>query len=244
MNHREQFHGVGRVLYKGGICLYLALIGLLLGAPLGIGQSRGATLQEIEAGLRNCERMLVEINKGSNYVAAQRVNLAIDVELDGRSAKYDAQAKKLAMQQEYYQKEEAKWRQYCGQLDQERQRLLAAQPPPSSTADAIARSVAEQNNLRHNINFLMKLEAQSLDMAQVCKPAGDQQGYIAWMKKKDALTAQIVKYQGALRQWENIEKATRQTEGQKEDLWKKFEEDRKNTVKDLEGMGKSNKSYK
>ena len=50
---------------------------------------------------------------------------------------------------------------------------------------------------------------------------------------------------GALRRWENIEGATRQTEGQKEDLWKKFEEDRKNTAKDLEkGMGKSNKSYK
>ena len=74
--------------------------------------------------------MLVEINKGSNYVAAQKINLAIDVELDGRFAKYDAQAKKLAMQP--MQKRRSKVAAYCGQLDQERQRLLAAsrRPPP------------------------------------------------------------------------------------------------------------------
>ena len=63
MNHREQFHGVGRGLYKGGICLCLALIGLLLGAPLGIGQSRGAALQEIEAGLKTVSECWLKLIK-------------------------------------------------------------------------------------------------------------------------------------------------------------------------------------
>jgi hypothetical protein len=245
MNHREQFHGAGRVLYKGGLCVCLALIGLLLGAPLGVGQSRGATLQQIDAEMRKLEQRMVQINNDFIRIEALRIEASKQAKAGGPDAELqDLSAQTYSLSQGYSQKEYTTIHQRYTQLDQERLRLLNSRPPPSSTAEAIAISVAQQNNLRHNINFLTNLEGQAISMAQICKRSGDNQGYIAWMKKKDGLTAQIAKYQGFLRTCEDYEKATRQDQEKAEsnlDVWNNPEvkRAREKTAEDLKGMGKS-----
>jgi hypothetical protein len=234
MNQREQFHGVGRGLYKGGLYLCLALIGLLLGAPLGVGQSRAATLQEIEAEIKNLNQKLVQLKIDFNNVEA----LKIDAIKKLKAGDPDADRLKLLIRtdeviQEDYRKAYAVTNQRRLQLSQQRDNLVAAMHPPATAAEAIAFNVGQQNLLRHNLNLLMKLEAQALGMAQSYQQSGDQERFIAWMREKDALTARIGQFQQKLREFEAQEQALRQGAGPKG----AFNVDMSGIAKDLEKMG-------
>jgi hypothetical protein len=216
MNHREQFHGVGRVLYKGGLCLCLALIGLLLGAHLGVGPSLGATIPEIEAEMRNLEPRLVQVWTNISRLETIRVAAENRAKAGGPNAETEALSARTALFMQQRSREEAEQiRDRHHQLNQRRELLRAAESQPSSKDEAIARNVALQNNLKHNLNFLMKLEAIALNQAQVYKQAGYSQGYIDGMKNKDALTAQIVEFQQKLQAMEVQEQVLRQRKGPK-----------------------------
>jgi hypothetical protein len=242
MNHRGQFHGGGRVLYKGGLCLYLSLIGLLLWAPLGLGQSRGAplpgymppptpavttrssgasqgaTIPELEAERRKLGPRLVQLRKEINRLEVETVEASIKARAGGPDAQHqDLVARTAASKQANLQKEADKIGQQYTQLELATNRISAAEPPPSSIDEARARNVANQNTMKHTLNLLMKLEAQALDQAQLFKKLGYTQGYIEWLKKKDALTAQIVKYKDSLDASADYEKTLRQMEGTKGD---------------------------
>lgn len=224
MKPRRPSHPVGKGLSTVGLCLCLAFIGLLLGAPLGAGPSWAATLNEIEAEMRQLEQRLVQIEIKFNDYKKENDMLKADMAkgVGGKELKelldkvHDDYPLRL-------QKEAAQIKQRHVQLEQQRQRLLA-QTPPATPAEALARNVAEQNNVRHSLNLFMKLEAQALRLAQDYKKAGDRQGYSDWMKKKDDLTARIVKYQQNLRSLEGQEQALRQREGPQADPWKRVKE--------------------
>lgn len=246
MNHREQFHGVGRVLYKGGLCLCLALIGLLLGAPLGVGPSLGATIPEIEAEIRKLEQRLVQVRTNIVSFEATRVAAENKAKAGGPNAETEALIARTALlMQQRSREEEEQIRQRFHKLDHRRDLLRAAESLPSSKDEAIARSVAVQNNLKHNINFLMKLEAIALNQAQVYKQAGYSQGYIDEMKNKDALTAQIVKFQQKLQAMEVQEQALRGSgpaPGQETDWMTPEVRDAMKAIG--KGLGNERKSYK
>jgi len=70
-------------------------------------------------------------------------------------------------------------------------------------------NIAQQNNLKNNINFLMKLREQARGRAQLSRTAGDRGEYNYWADQYRQLQGRINEFQMRLRQLEGEEQNIR-----------------------------------
>lgn len=70
-------------------------------------------------------------------------------------------------------------------------------------------NIAQQNNLKNNINFLMKLREQARSRAQLSRTAGDRGAYNYWADQYRQLQGRINEFQMRLRQLEGEEQNIR-----------------------------------
>lgn len=81
--------------------------------------------------------------------------------------------------------------------------LCEAQPYPQQNYQAqLNQNIAQQNNLKNNINFLMRLREQARGRAQLSRTAGDRGAYNYWADQYRQLQARINEFSSRLRQLE------------------------------------------
>jgi len=71
------------------------------------------------------------------------------------------------------------------------------------------RNIIQQNNLKKNINFLLKLREQARSRAQLARTAKDRQTYNQWAGQYRQLQGRIDQYRGRLRELEGEERNIR-----------------------------------
>ncbi len=82
------------------------------------------------------------------------------------------------------------------------------QPAPNYPAQ-LNQNIAQQNNLKNNINFLMKLREQARGKAQLSRTAGDREAYNHWADQYRQLQGRINEFQARLRYLEGEEQNIR-----------------------------------
>lgn len=81
--------------------------------------------------------------------------------------------------------------------------LCNAQPYPQQNYQAqLNQNIAQQNNLKNNINFLMRLREQARGRAQVSRTAGDRGAFNYWADQYRQLQARINDFTNRLKQLE------------------------------------------
>jgi hypothetical protein len=81
--------------------------------------------------------------------------------------------------------------------------------PASNYQTQLNQNIAQQNNLKNNINFLMKLREQARGQAQLARTAGDRGAFDHWAGQYRQLQGRINEFQMRLRQLEGEEQNIR-----------------------------------